>query len=48
MEIASSVNTDERYCPGNLTMAKMDEWRKILEKNKTYVFKGNKRDSILL
>lgn len=34
MEIASSSNTDERYCPGNLTMAKMDDWRKILEKKK--------------
>jgi hypothetical protein len=34
MEIAASANTDERYCPGNLTMAKMDEWRKILEKKK--------------
>ena len=34
MEIASSSNTDERYCPGNLTMAKMDAWRVILEKKK--------------
>ena len=34
MEIASSANTDERFCPGNLTMAKMDSWRKILEKQK--------------
>lgn len=34
MEIASSSHTDERYCPGNLTMAKMDEWRSILEKRK--------------
>lgn len=34
MEIASSSHTDERYCPGNLTMEKMDEWRQILEKKK--------------
>ena len=34
MEIATSSNTDERYCPGNLTMAKIDGWRKILEKKK--------------
>jgi N-acetylmuramoyl-L-alanine amidase/Domain of unknown function (DUF4280) len=34
MEIAASANTDERYCPGNLTMAKMDKWRQILEKKK--------------
>lgn len=34
MEIASSSHTDERYCPGNLTMQKMDEWRGILEKRK--------------
>ncbi|NIF06662.1 DUF4280 domain-containing protein [Chryseobacterium sp. Tr-659] len=34
MEIAASAGTDERYCPGNLTMARMDGWRKILEKKK--------------
>jgi len=34
MEIASSSHTDERYCPGNLTMEKMEEWRSILEKRK--------------
>jgi N-acetylmuramoyl-L-alanine amidase/Domain of unknown function (DUF4280) len=34
MEIASSASTDERHCPGNLTMAKMDQWRTILEKRK--------------
>ncbi|MFC6269827.1 peptidoglycan recognition protein family protein [Frigoriflavimonas asaccharolytica] len=34
MEIASSSKTEERYCPGNLTMEKMENWRKILNKKK--------------
>ena len=34
MEVAAAAQTDERYCPGNLTMAKMEEWRKFLEKSK--------------
>lgn len=34
IEIASSSNTDERYCPGNLTMEKMNHWRMLLVKSK--------------
>ena len=34
MEIATTSNSDERYCPGNITMAKMNYWRTLLVKLK--------------
>ena len=34
MEIATTSNSDERYWPGNITMAKMNYWRTLLVKLK--------------